>query len=228
MVKKQSKREEISSKERTFPQSVRLGVFGASGSGKSYRAKQLTAGLRRVIFFDPLGDFVTGSKVFTNYDNLVKFLLSNWTTGFRISYRPEFGNEVAELDRLSKMLVLLQYGYGCVHWGKLTLVVDELDEGFPSGITQKNPKNGFAYLCKRGRHFGINLIGCSQRTAQVDVCFRGNLTGLYLFRHVDPIDTEKALQMLGREYAADFRNLNDREYIYKSGALQKIVKNEKK
>ena len=184
--------------------------------------------MRRVIFFDPLGDFTDGAKLFVNYDNLVKFLLSNWTTGFRISYRPEFGNEVAELDRLSKMLVLLQYGYGRVHWGKLTLVVDELDEGFPSGITQKNPKHGFAYLCKRGRHFGINLIGCSQRTAQVDVCFRGNLTGLYLFRHVDPIDTEKALQMLGREYAADFRNLNDREYIYKSGALQKIVKNEKK
>ena len=177
------------------------------------------------MYFDPLGDFTSGATVVDDYDKLVNLLFKNWRHGFRISYRPEFGAEIAELDKLSKMLVLLQYGYGLQHWGKLTFVVDELDEGFPSGITQRNPKNGFAYLCKRGRHFGINLIGCSQRTAQVDVCFRGNLTGLYLFRHVDPVDTEKALQMLGREYAADFRALNDREYIYKSGALQKIVKN---
>jgi hypothetical protein len=228
MVKKQSEAEKRSSKGRTFPQSVRLGIFGASGSGKSYRARQLTEGLERVLFFDPLGDFSNGATVICDYDKLINFLFHNWRLGFRISYRPEFGNEVEELHKISNMLLLLQYGYGRQHWGKLTLVVDELDEGFPSGITQKNPKNGFAYLCKRGRHFGINLIGCSQRTAQVDVCFRGNLTGLYLFRHVDPIDTEKALQMLGRQYAADFRNLNDREYIYKSGALQKIVKNEKK
>jgi len=185
----------------------------------------LTKGLQRVVFFDPLGDFVKGAQVVTGgYDALRTALIRSYATGFRISYRPTFGEEEKELSKLSKLLVLLQYGYGRAHFAKITLVVDELDEGYPSGISQRDKKNGFSYLCKRGRHFGINLIGCSQRTAQVDVCFRGNLTGLYLFRHVDPVDTDKALQMLGREYAADFRALNDREYIYKSGALQKIVK----
>lgn len=202
-----------------------MGIFGASGTGKSFKARKLTAGLERVVFFDPLGDFAKNAIVINEYDKLCSYVFNNWHKGLRISYRPQFGNEVKELDKVCKMLLLAQYGYARTHWSKLTLVVDELDEGFPSGITQRNPKHGFAYLCKRGRHFGINIIGCSQRTAQVDVCFRGNLTGLYLFRHVDPIDTDKAIQMLGREYAVDFRNLNDREYIYKSGALQKIVKN---
>lgn len=225
MVKKQGKTAERTVEERPAPQSVRLGIFGASGSGKSYRAAELTKGLQRIIYFDPLGDFTKGAAVITaDYDALRQYLIRNWASGFRISYRPTFGEEEKELSKICKLLVLLQYGYGRNHFAKVTLVVDELDEGCPSGLSQRDRKNGFLYLCKRGRHFGINLIGCSQRTAQVDVCFRGNLTGLYLFRHVDPMDSEKALQMLGREYAADFRALNDREYIYKSGALQKIVK----
>lgn len=222
MVKKQSTT--AKTVEKIPPQSIRLGIFGASGTGKSYRARELTKGLTRIVYFDPLGDFAAGATLISGYDKLRQELIRNWASGFKISYCPAFGDEEKELSKLCMLLVLLQYGYGFNHFAKVTLVVDELDLSFPTGICQRDKKNGFAYLCRRGRHFGINLIGCSQRTAQVDVCFRGNLTGIYLFRHVDPIDTEKAIAMLGRQYAADFKNLNDREYIYKSGAAQKIVK----
>ena len=165
-----------------------------------------------------MGDYTAGAAVIVaDYDALRQYLIRNYAGGFRVSFRPEFGRERDQLDRLCKLLILLQYGYGFNHYAQVTLVVDELDEGFPSGIMQAMPKHGFGYLCKRGRHFGVNLLGLSQRTAQVDVVFRGNLSGCYFFRQADPIDLEKSIQMLGRDYAAELRGLNNFDYIYKSG-----------
>lgn len=200
-----------------------MGLFGASGSGKTTKARELTKKLKRIIYFDPLGDFVNvaGSKVIAgDVEALKAAVIKNFVTGFKIVFITKFGEQEKQLNDICYFLVEMQRGYlAGFHDAQITLLVDELDEGFPSGIMQRNAKNGFGYLCKRGRHFGINLVGISQRTAQVDVCFRGNLSALYLFRHVDPIDTQKAIDMIGRKYKTAFENLENYHYFYKSGSL---------
>ena len=206
-------------------QTQRVGIFGASGSGKTTKARELIQGLDRVVCVDPLGDFrnLTGAVVISGDLVSVKNeIVRRYSTGFKIVFVPIFGQVEKQLNDLCYFLVKMQAGFlAGFHDAQITLVVDELDEGFASGIMQRNSANGFGYLCKRGRHYGINLVGISQRTAQVDVCFRGNLSALYLFRHADPIDTQKAVDMIGREYKKTFINLPDYHYIFKSG--QKIV-----
>lgn len=219
MVKNKNKSE--SGRTSQTGQARRIGIFGASGSGKTTKARELTQHLNRIVFIDPLGDFIQtrGAKVI--YGNMAEFkktLERSFRGGFRIVFVANFGEVEQQLNEICYFLVNMQAGYlAGLHNAQITLCVDELDEGFRSGIMQRNAKNGFGFLCKRGRHYGINLIGISQRTAQVDVCFRGNLSDLYLFRHVDPIDTQKAVDMLGREYKTRFMQLNNYQYFYKCG-----------
>ena len=200
-----------------------MGLFGASGSGKTTKARELTKNLQRIVYFDPLGDFCTvrGAKVVAgDVAALKSYIIKNYTSGFKVVFVCTFGAQEKQLNDICYFLVEMQRGYlAGFHNAQITLLVDELDEGFPSGIMQRNAKNGFGYLCKRGRHYGINLVGISQRTAQVDVCFRGNLSALYLFRHVDPIDTQKAMDMIGRKYKTAFENLENFHYFYKAGSM---------
>ena len=221
MAKKQNKGTSRSST--SIGQAQRLGIFGASGSGKTTKARELTGKLGRIVYFDPLQELARerGIKAFRDLESLKSALRKEFARGFRFAFCPGFGDEISQLNDLCYFLVALQNGYMTgQHTAKMTLVVDELDLGFPSGMTQRDPKNGFAYLCRRGRHYGINLVGISQRPAQVDVCFRANCSGMYLFRHTDPIDFDIGVKMLGREYRETFRKLDNYQYIYKSG--QKI------
>ncbi len=204
-------------------QAQRLGIFGASGCGKTTKARELTAGLGRVIYFDPLGEWGRdkGVKPFVSLDRLLNALICNFRHGFRYSFQPVFGEEEKQLEDLSYILITLQTGYEQgKHQAQLTLVVDELDQSFPTGSMQKNRKNGFGFLCCRGRHFGINIIGISQRMHLVDNVFRANCSGVYLYRHAEPADIDIGVKMLGREYRDTFQGLDNFQYIYKSG--QKI------
>ena len=141
----------------------------------------------------------------------------NWQSGFKIAFMPQFGKEELTLSLLSIQLMNLQSGYGIKHAAQITLVVDELDLSFPSGITQRMPGNGFKNLCCRGRHTGINIIGLSQRMHIVDNIFRANCNAFYLYRHAEPADIDTGVKILGREYRQSFKDLNNFEYIYKEG-----------
>lgn len=169
---------------------------------------------------------MTGARVFDDLTALKTAIKRNFSTGFRFCLVPTFGQEQEELRELSAFLVALQRGYAA-HGAQITLAVDELDLSFPSGITQRDPRNWFAYLCRRGRHFGINLIGISQRPTQVDVCFRSNCSAIYWFRHAEAIDIDLAKKTLGAEKAKIFKDLNNFEYIYKEGSKIIIHKNKK-
>ena len=131
--------------------------------------------------------------------------------GTIVVFLSALGEEEQQLQDLSYYLAKLQAGYGTQHQAQLTLVVDELDQSFPSGSLQKNRKNGYAFLCCRGRHFGINIIGISQRMHLVDNVFRANCSGIYLYRHAEPADIDIGVKMLGREYRDAFQKLNNFE-----------------
>ncbi len=221
MAKKQN--QTTSRTDTSGQQAQRLGIFGASGCGKTTKARELTSSLNRVIYFDPLGEWARekGVKPFSDLAKLKQALQRNFAKGFRFAFIPTFGEEEAQLQELSYYLVMMQSGYSSFqHRAQLTLAVDELDTSFPTGSMQKNRKNGFGFICCRGRHYGINLIGISQRMHLVDNVFRANCSGIYLFRHAEPADIDVGIKIIGQEYRETFRKLANYQYIFKAG--QKI------
>ena len=225
MAKKQNKTTCGTSAE--VGQAQRLGIFGASGCGKTTKARELIGGLNRVIFFEPLADDLRrlvekdGFKAVAGLPELFRKVRAGFVKGFKLAYYPATGDEVRELSQISDFLMTVQAGYGFQHNAQMTLVVDELDLSFPTGESLKNPRNGFKNLCCRGRHTGIHVIGLSQRMHLVDNIFRANCSAVYLYRHSEPADIDVGLKIIGREYRDRFRALDNFQYIYKAG--QKII-----
>lgn len=177
-----------------------------------------------MIYFEPLADDLRRLekedkfKICIGLETLRLELRKRWQTGFKLAFYPVVNKEELSLSLLSNELMQLQAGYGLTHNAQITLVVDELDLSFPSGITQRMPGNGFKNLCCRGRHTGINIIGLSQRMHLVDNVFRANCNAFYLYRHAEPADIDVGCKILGREYRQTFKDLNNFCYIYKEGA----------
>ena len=221
MAKSKSKTE--SSASSIVGQAQRVGIFGSSGCGKTTKARELIKNLGRVIYFEPLAYDIRELKAKDVYkvinciSNLFTELQKSYQKGFRIAFWPGINTEEVDLSTISNQLMRIQSGYGLQHNAQITLVVDELDLAFPSGITQRNPNNGFKNLCCRGRHTGLNIVGISQRMHLIDNVFRANCSAFYLFRHAEPADIDTGLKILGREYRDTFKNLNNFEYVYKSG-----------
>ena len=219
MAKKQNKSAPASGA--TVGQAQRVGIFGASGCGKTTKARGLIKPLKRVIFFEPLADDLRrlqaedGFKPVVGLANLLDEVRRRFTAGFKLGYYPAAGVEDRELSQLAERLMTIQGGYGFTHNAQITLVIDELDMSFPTGISQRDPRNGFKNLCCRGRHAGINIIGLSQRMHLIDNVFRANCSAMYIFRHSEPADIDTAIKILGRENREKLRALKNFEYFYK-------------
>lgn len=193
----------------------RIGIFGSSGSGKTTKAKEITKKIKRLISVDPL-DNLSGRK-FTSLQELQRYIVANYAKGFRVRFVPSLVGAVSELSQLSGFLLRLQEPY---KQGKLstqtTLFVDELDICFPLNVSKRDPDNKFYYLCCRGRHYGINIVGVSQRMSLVDLPFRANLSDLFIFRLADFNDLSTAAAMVGKPYKSTLQTLPNYKFVYKS------------
>lgn len=200
----------------------RIGIVGGSGSGKSTRAKAMTKAARRCVAFDPLDEYAQeGFKRFDSLPALGKHIAAN-LRDFRACYVPRAGAEVAALSKLSFMLKDLQAGYKAgLHRAQLHFLIEEMNISFPSSMAMKEHP-GFGDLCSRGRHWGINLIGVSQRPNEINTRFRGNLEHLYVFRLIDHVDIQSLVAALGKEYATKIKTLKPHEYYYRG--LDGVVK----
>lgn len=204
-------------KAQTQTQSKRVGIFGASGSGKTTKALELVKNCRRLIVFDSLDDFGGKLKRFDCLENIKIYLIKNYIKGFKCCYVPAAGREPQELSALCEFLKDLQKGFKFnQHASKLTLFVDELNLSYPLGISRAQPQNGFTFLNNQGRHYGINVVGVSQRMSLVDLPFRANLSDLFIFRLADYNDIKAACAMIGNKYRENLLNLPRFRYIYKS------------
>lgn len=176
----------------------RIGVFGASGSGKSAYTKERLRGANRVVVFDPLDEYteLPGFRSVESINDVIRDMKARWKT-FRVAYVPPSGDEMRALNTLSDLLLKVQRpfregGAG----GPVTFVVEEMNLGFPVNIGSHKVKR-FAEICSRGRHFGIEVIGVSQRLAEVDTRFRGNCTETVIFNQVGTRDRQAAAAILG-------------------------------
>ena len=201
----------------TSKDSRRVGIFGASGSGKTTKALDLVKKCQRLIVFDVMDDFVGKFRRFTSLDDLKLFVIRHYVDGFRVCYVPPYAGESMALEHLSAFIVQLQHGFKTQqHRAKITLFVDELNRSFPLGVTKIKPLNNFGFLCNQGRHYGVNLIGVSQRVSMVDMPFRANLSDLYIFRLADFNDVKAATSMVGSQYRQKILDLPNYKYIYKN------------
>ena len=198
-------------------QARRIGIFGASGSGKTTKALDLVAKVNRLIAFDPLDDLTQIKTRISDLEYLKKFVLKNYAKSFRVRFVPNLAKAKEQLSEISLFLRELQAGYKFNrHNALVTLFVDELDTSFPLNISRSMGENGFYFLCCRGRHYGINIVGNSQRMSLVDLPFRANLSDLFVFRLADFNDIKAATQMLGTPYRQRIIDLTNFKYIYKN------------
>lgn len=193
----------------------RIGIFGASGSGKTTKAQEIIKGVKRLISFDALDNLA--GRAFTSLPELQRFIVANYARGFRVRYVPRLASAVQELSDLSGFLLRLQEPYKAGRLSsQVTLFADELDVSFPLNISRSKPDNKFYYLCCRGRHYGVNIVGVSQRMSLVDLPFRANLSDLFIFRLADFNDLSTASAMLGKPYKSTLSSLPNYKFVYKS------------
>lgn len=204
-------------KIRNKAQARRVGIFGASGSGKTTKALELVKNIDRLVVFDPLDEFSYKFVKFTDIKTLKNAILKNYASGFKVRFVPNLGQAKKQLSEICIFLRQLQAGYKFSKFSSLvTLYVDELDLGFPLNESRADGNNGFYYLCCRGRHYGINIVGVSQRMSLVDLPFRANLSDMYIFRLADFNDIKSACAMIGNNYKSQIQVLQNYRYIYKN------------
>ena len=178
----------------------RVGIFGASGSGKTTKARQLIKNCRRLVVFDPKEEWLlnapawlTGKIDYVNgINSFFDILKKRWKTGFKIIYTPQTGREQVDLSAISKMIYAAQGQTS----PNITLFVDEAQDGIPSGIAQRDPFNGVLQIARKGRDRGIDLIVASQRVKTVDISIRANLSYIYYFKLRELADLKEANQLI--------------------------------
>ena len=203
-------------------QGERFGLFGASGSGKTTKARDIIRNSGRLIVFDSVksewaqhGQEWLGRSciVVDNLPDFVDVLTRKWQKGFKIVFRPQFGREIQNLHDVASIIWQAQNGFGISHNAKITLFVDEAQEGAPACLKYKYPTHGALRLATMGRGRGINFIVASQRIKSVDINIRSNLTGIFIFRLSDLADIQEARRiLLGKGDAGSIPNFS---YFYK-------------
>lgn len=202
-----------------------VGVWGGRGSGKSTRIKELTAKNDRLIVLDPIGDYAQGGN-FTSYKTLrglYQGIKRNWNKGFRAVLTVQRGdNPAAVLEQLSDGLFTIQKPYYTGQDSrKITLVVEEMALCYPEKTLAKGERN-FMDLINLGRHSGVEIIGASQRIAEVKKNFVGNAAEHYFFRMGAAVDYEAVARMTGREHMQTLKTLQTHEYLhFEQGKISK-------
>lgn len=200
----------------------RYGIFGASGCGKTTKARELIRNTGRLVVFDSIKhEWSTAGRswlpkfcLVSSTDELLAAIRKRWTKGFQIVFCPAYGHEVKQLDAVCRLIWQGQAGYGIDHAAKITLFVDEAQECAPSGLARNFPAHGALLISKMGRAKGINMIVASQRIKTVDIAIRSNLTGIYIFRLAELADINEANQIIMDKNA--LKTMANYDYFFKN------------
>jgi len=195
----------------------KIGVWGGTGSGKSTRVKEIIADMTRVIVIDPIGDYrhESGFMKYTTLKGLYTHIKKNWNTGFRAVLIVQRGQHPQKiLEELAEGLFKIQEPY---HQNKstkgITLVVEEMSLCYPERTLGKNERS-FLELVNLGRHYGIEIIGVSQRIAEVKKNFVGNCSEHYFFRLGSAADIVAVSSIIGSEHKRDIKKLVVHEHLH--------------
>lgn len=195
----------------------KIGVWGGTGSGKSTRAKELIKKQKRVIVLDPIGDWVheRGFKAYKTLRGLYRAIKSGWNTGFKaVLVVPRGKDPHAVLEELSEGLFLIQQPYYNNQSTKeITLVVEEMSLCYPEKTLAKGERS-FLELVNLGRHYGVGIIGISQRIAEVKKNFVGNCSEHYFLRLGSAADRNAVTGIIGTEHKKHLIALESHQFLH--------------
>ena len=203
----------------------KIGVWGGTGSGKSTRVKEIIKTNKRVIVIDPIGDYQheKGFKTYKTLRGLYQAVKQGWNTGFRAVLIVQRGENPQEmLEQLSEGLFKIQQRYYENKCNKpITLVVEEMSLCYPERTLGKGERS-FLELVNLGRHYGIEIIGVSQRIAEVKKNFVGNCSEHFFFRLGSASDRNAVTGIIGTEYKSEITSLQTHQYIsFAQGSVTK-------
>ncbi|MCG8696312.1 MAG: hypothetical protein MI806_34265 [Minwuiales bacterium] len=201
-------------------------ITGRRGSGKTTQVQQRLRGRRRIVVFDPVDEYGRDHR-FGRADTLrgvLKRLKAGWSRGFKIAYVPR-GDPVKALHGLSMVIWQAQQPYADGRdRRKITLVAEELNLGFPATQLPKD-LGGFRLLTLQGRHRGVEIVGVTQRPAEISATFRGQVSDTWVFPLGEEIDIQRVLKQIGRKHETVLRHLRDHHFIKYSGGQVTFGKN---
>jgi len=160
-----------------------VGVFGGSGTGKSYCMGKLTEKDRRLIIWDVMDEYDDRTVIIKAWPALIKAVKAK---EYRISFRPSFEDLAGDFSRFCRLVYAV---------GRVRVVVEELNQ-----VTQPSyAPPAWRNLCSRGRHRGVMIAGASQRPASVDKDFIGNMTECFAGRLPYRNDWKSLEPLLGKD-----------------------------
>lgn len=193
-----------------------VGIFGRTGCGKSHLARSRLRGRRRVVVFDPMGDYGgsgSGFRTVASVAEMADEMATDWE-GFRLAYRPDVeGDMPGQLHDVARAVWRITEGY---QDGRsrlpLILAVDEANTSMPATQLPAGQR-GMQALILRGRHRGVSVWAISQRPALVSADFRGNMHRLIAFALPSLNDRRALGELYGPEVYQAVSGLDGRRYV---------------
>lgn len=199
-------------------------VFGFRGAGKTTYIRSRIANNKRLIVFDPVGEYGEAGKRGgirpVSAHDLVPALRRARKMNMRLAYTPPPGLESSHLDTLCGLLMAYQEPYKAgVDTRKITLVIDEADTAYGH---KAKPGHAFETVIRRGRHWGIEVIAATQFPTQVKPDLRRNASRTVIFPLGDASAMQYVCSFLGSDYKDAVRELQPHHaLVYEGGTVGK-------
>ena len=177
-------------------------IWGARGSGKSTKAREIAEQFDCCLALDPIGDWgkEPGWKPVPTLQAMADTITANWQSGFKLAYTPPTGKEAGALHHISELLMQFQAGYHSgQHTRKICLLTDEMAEAYSNAHAMREDLPGYKRAILQGRHYGLELVGISQRPQDVAARFRDNAAVTYAFALHDARARAVIGQTIGKE-----------------------------
>ena len=202
-----------------------IAIWGCRGAGKSTRIKELIKDKDRVIIVDVMNEYGSslGVTQFKTLKGLFSHIHKNWNKGFKVSLSMMhlMGEEGAEtrlnlFRELCKSLFVIQKPYAEEKDSRtIHFVIDEMKQFVPNEKAKKGSRI-FEDVMSMGRHYGINVIGGSQRISEVSTNFRGNTQETYYLMQDEAVDIDACKRSIGK-LAEQVALLEPHEFLHKKG-----------
>lgn len=192
-------------------------LYGRRGSGKTTKALELLKhqSRKRVFIYDLKGEYPY--KKIYGKAAWARWAKKNWfKEKWKIAYVPDAKEKSEHIAELSEMCyALCSEQKKNVEQGRaqnLTILAEEMSMTAPNQ-RYKNGEGGFEYAVNIARSWGLEIIGVSQRPAQVNPDFRGNSSQSYFFSLPKKLDRDAVRSTLD-EQTDLLKNILPHQYFH--------------